>query len=183
MVRSNRKTVQGLINSMVLETSNTNTPTVAKDNNKTTAASKLGKAKAVVVYENNNGNMKIAETELKSNNILGAHIIEEKEGWFYGWADNYDMWNNLSYTPTKENESGSSHTFTGDNRIFKLTKTKHNGRSKTRLVNEVPTSVKSDFYITSKINTGRLKSIIKPFDSGWSYILDLSFEFISLLVI
>ena len=59
----------------------------------------------------------------------------------------YDVWNNYSYTPTKENEPGSSHTFTGDNNIFKLTKTKHNRESKTRIVSEVPTSVKSDFYI------------------------------------
>ena len=57
------------------------------------------------------------------------------------------VWNDYSYTPTKDNESGSSHTFTSDDNIFKLTKTKHNGRSKTRLVSEVPTSVKWDFYI------------------------------------
>ena len=30
---------------------------------------------------------------------------------------------------------------------------------------------------------GRLKPIIKPFDSGWNYILDLSLKLISLLVI
>ena len=30
---------------------------------------------------------------------------------------------------------------------------------------------------------GRLKPVIKPFDRGWSYILDLSFNLISLLVI
>ena len=35
----------------------------------------------------------------------------------------------------------------------------------------------------SIISTGRLKLIIKPFDSGWNYILDLSFKLISLLVI
>ena len=52
-----------------------------------------------------------------------------------------------SYTPTKDNEPGSSHTFLDDNSIFKLTKRKHNGRTKTRLVSQVPTSVKPDFYI------------------------------------
>ena len=35
----------------------------------------------------------------------------------------------------------------------------------------------------SIISTGRLKPIIKPFDNGGSYILDLSFKLISLLVI
>ena len=67
--------------------------------------------------------------------------------WVYKWADKYDLWNDSSYTPRNENGPGSSHTFTGNNSILKLTKTKHNGESKTRIVSEVPTSVKSDFYI------------------------------------
>ena len=147
MVRSDRNTVQGFINDMVSETSNTDTPTVVKDNNKKTAANKLGKAKPVIVHVNNNSNMKLANTGLKSSNTLGAHIVEEKEEWFYGWADKYDVWNDYSYSPTEENEAGSSHTFTGDNSILKLTKTKHNGKLKTRVVSEVSTSIKSDFYI------------------------------------
>ena len=79
--------------------------------------------KPVVIHENNNDGIKRANTGLEPNNILGAHVLEEKEEWFYEWANNYDMWNDYSYTPTKENELGSSHTFTGDNNIFKLTKT------------------------------------------------------------
>ena len=59
----------------------------------------------------------------------------------------YDEWNNYYHTPTEENEPGASHTFTGDDSIFKLTKTNNNKKSKSRLVSEVPTSVKSDFYI------------------------------------
>ena len=139
--------VEKFINDMVLETSHTDAPTVVKDNNKATAASKLGKAKPVVVHKNSNGTMKLVNTGLKSNNTLGAHIIGEKEGWFNKWADKYDVWNDYSYTPTKENEPGSSHTFMGDNSIFKFTKTKHNRKSKTRIVSEVSTSIKSDFYI------------------------------------
>ena len=91
--------------------------------------------------------MKLADTGLKSNNTLGAHVVEQKGGWFYKWADNYDMWNDYSYTPTKQNELGSPHTFTGDNSIFKLTKTKHNRKSKVRIMSEVTTTNKSDFYI------------------------------------
>ena len=79
------------------------TSTVVKDNNDPTAASKLGKIKPVVVHENNNGNMKLTKTRLKSNNTLGDHIVEVKEGWFYRWADIYDVWNDYSDTPTKEN--------------------------------------------------------------------------------
>ena len=124
---NDRNTVQGFINDMV---GNTNVPTMVKSSNKATTVSKLGKAKPVVVHENNYGNTKLANTELKSNNILGAHIVKENEGWFYGWVDTYDEWNNYYYTPTKENEPRSSHMFTGDDSIFKLTKTKHNGRTK-----------------------------------------------------
>ena len=139
--------VEGFINDLVLKTSHTDAPTIVEDNNKTTAVSKLGKVKPVIVNENNNGPMKLADTGLKSNNTLGVHIMEEKEGRFCGWADKYDVWNDYSYAPTKENEPGISHTFMDDNSILKLTKTKHNRRSKIRLVSEVPTSIKSSFYI------------------------------------
>ena len=72
--------------------------------NKATATSKLGKAKPVGVHANNHGNTKLTNTELESNNTLGPHIVEEKEGWFYEWADTYDEWNNYYYyTPTEEN--------------------------------------------------------------------------------
>ena len=86
--------------------------------------------------------MKLAETGMRSNNTIGAHIVEEKEGWFYEWADKYDVWNDYSNTSTNKNEPSSSHTFTGNNRIFKLTKTKHNRKSKTRIISEEPTSIK-----------------------------------------
>ena len=66
-------------------------------------ANKFGKTKPVVVHENNHGNTKLADTKLKLNNNLGVNIVEEKEGWFYGWADTYDEWNNYYYTPTEEN--------------------------------------------------------------------------------
>ena len=79
-----RNTVQGFINVMV---GNTNVPTVVESSYKTIAASKLGKTKPVIVHGNNYGNTKLADTGLKSNNILGAHIEQEKEGWFYGWDD------------------------------------------------------------------------------------------------
>ena len=147
MVRSDCNTVQGFVNDMVSETSNTDIPTVVKDNNKKTVANKLGKAKPVVIHVNNNSNMKLGNTGLKFSNTFGAHIVEEKEERFYEWADKYDVWNGYSYAPTEENELGSSHIFTGDNSILKLTKTKHNGKLKTRVVSKVSTSIKSDFYI------------------------------------
>ena len=74
---NDRNTMQGFINNMV---GNTNTATVVENNNKTTTVSKSGKAKPVVVHENNNGAMKLADTGLKFNNTLGAHVMERKEG-------------------------------------------------------------------------------------------------------
>ena len=152
--------VQGFINDMV---GNTNIPTMVHNSNKATFLEQdkindlnedlrhlhygLGDNINDANNKNNHDNTNLADTGLKSNNILGAHIVEEKEGWFYEWANTYDEWNNYDHTPTEDNESGSSHTFTGDDSIFKLTKTKHNGKSKTRLVSEVPTSVKLDFHI------------------------------------
>ena len=78
---NDRNTVKGFINDMV---GNTNVPTVVDSSNKATVTSKLEKAKTVIVHENNHGNTKLANTELKSNDILGAHIVEGKVGWFYG---------------------------------------------------------------------------------------------------
>ena len=75
-------------------------------------------------------------------------ILEKEEDGFYLWADNYDQWDNTSYTPVEEDEPGDSHTFTVDNHVFNITKTKRNRKSKTRIVSEVSElSNKSDFYI------------------------------------
>ena len=87
----------------------------------------MGDSKPATIDGNNNDGVKRANTRLEHDNIPGAHVLEEKEEWFYQWADNYDVWNNHSYTPTKGNGLESLHTFTGDTGVFKLTKTKHNG--------------------------------------------------------
>ena len=47
----------------------------------------------------------------------------------------------------KEMKWGGSHTFNDDTNVFNLTKTKYNRKSKTRIVSEVSTSNKSNFYI------------------------------------
>ena len=72
----------------------------------------------------------------------------KKRRWFYVGANTYDGWNDYYHIPTEENEPGNSHTITGDNSIFQHTKTKHKGKSKTRLVSEVTTSVESDAFIS-----------------------------------
>ena len=98
---------------------------------------------------------------LEPNNTIGAYIVEENEDSFYDWVDTYDEWNGYYHTPTEKDESGSSHTFTGDNNIFRkftgdndiytITRIKQDGTSKTRIVSETSTSMNSDFY------TGKLQ--------------------------
>ena len=73
---------------------------------------------------------------------------EEEEEGFYQWADQYDQWDNTSYTPVEEDEAGGSRTLNVDNRVLNITKIKRNGKSKTRTVSKVyESSNKSDFYI------------------------------------
>ena len=155
-----RNTVQGLTNDMV---GNTNVSTMVHNSNKVTYTEQdeindlnedlshlrygLGDNINVDDHENNYDNWNLADNGLNSNNTIGAKIVEEKKEWFYEWADTYDQWNDYYYIPIEENKPGSSHTFKGKNNIFELTKTKHNGKSKKRLVSEVSTSVKSNFYI------------------------------------
>ena len=144
---NDRNTVQGFINNMV---GNTNVPTVVKSGNKAayTEQDEINDLNKDLLHlrnglgdninntnnKNNHDNTNLVDTELKSINILGAHIVEEKEGCFYGWADTYDEWNNYYHNPAEENEPGSSHTFTGDDSIFELTKTKTTGNRKQDLL-------------------------------------------------
>ena len=69
---------------------------------------------------------KVAIIVLEPNNILGVHILEEKEERFYQCVDNYDVWNSDSYSPTKGIEMEGSRIFNIDTSVFNLTKTKHN---------------------------------------------------------
>ena len=157
---NHRNTVQGITNDMV---NNTNSPTMVHNSNKVTYTEQyeindlnddlrhlrcgLGDNINDDDNKNSHDNINLVNNRLKSNNIIGAHIMEEKEGRFYEWADTYDEWNDYYHISTEENEPGSSHTITGDNNIFELAKAKHNGKSKTKLVSEVSISVKSNFYI------------------------------------
>ena len=161
---NHRNTAQGVTNDMV---GNTNVPTTVHSSNKATYAEQeeindLNEDLRHLQHElrgNMDDNDYVSHDEtipvknvLEPNNTIGAHIVEGNEDSFYDWVDTYDEWNGYYHTPTEEDESGSSHTFTGDNTIFKmftgdndifkLTKIKYNGTSKTRLVSEISTSIK-----------------------------------------
>ena len=75
-------------------------------------------------------------------------IILKEENGFHQWAEQYDQWDNTSYTPVDEDDVGGSHAFNVDNNVFNITKIKQGGTSKTRTVSELfESSNKSDFYI------------------------------------
>ena len=95
------------------------------------------------ITRKHNGGLEQVNTEL-----VPAIVLKEREEWIYQWADNYDVWDNNPFTPTKGNDMRDSHTFNVDTSVFNLTKTKHNGKSKTKIVSGVSTSPnKSDFCI------------------------------------
>ena len=132
---------------MLSESSYLKAPTIVKDSNETSNKNKMGDLKPSTVDGNNNDSVKRANTDLEPDNTPGAHVLKEKKEWFYLLTDNYDVWNNKSYTPKKGYETRGSHIFTADTGFFYFTKTKHNGKLQTRIVSEVSTSNKSDFYI------------------------------------
>ena len=51
--------------------------------------------------ENSHNNTNPANNGFRSNNTIGAHILIEKEGWFYEWAATYDEWNDYYQIPTE----------------------------------------------------------------------------------
>ena len=54
-------------------------PTIVKDDNKTTNRNEIGDLDPTAVDNNNNNSVERANTVLKTNNILGAYVMEEKE--------------------------------------------------------------------------------------------------------
>ena len=81
------------------------------------------------IVQKHNGGVKQVNNELEPNSVL-----EEKEEWFYLWANNYDGWNNNPSVPTNRNEIGNSHTFYSDTSVFSpLTKPNITGNRKQEL--------------------------------------------------
>jgi len=68
-----------------------------------------------IASKHNNG-LEQVTLELATDFILE----EEGEDGFHKWADNYDQWDSTG------SKMGSSRIFNGDDRVFNLTRTKHN---------------------------------------------------------
>ena len=97
--------VEGFINDILPKLSCLQVSTIIEDNNETTNINEIGDLDPTTVNDNDNDSVERANTVLKTNNILGAHIMEEKEVWFHQYANNYDAWNSDSY-PSKKEQRG-----------------------------------------------------------------------------
>ena len=116
---NHHNTVQGVINDMV---GITNVPTTVHSSNEATYTEQdeindLNEDLRHLRYElkgninddddkNSHDKTILANNGLKSNNNIGAPIVEENEESFYEWVDTYDEWTNYYHTLTEEDEPG-----------------------------------------------------------------------------
>ena len=75
--------VEGFINVMLPKSSRLQAPTIVEDINETTNRNEIRNLGPTTVDDNDNDSMEHANTVLKINNILCAHVMEEKKEWFY----------------------------------------------------------------------------------------------------
>ena len=83
--------VEGFINDMLPKSSYLQVPTIVKDSNETTNRNETEDFNPTAIDKNNNNSVERANTVWEANNILGAHVLEEKKEWFYQCANNYDV--------------------------------------------------------------------------------------------
>ena len=79
-------------------------------------------------------------------------ILKEEEDGCHQWSDQYDQCDNILYTPVEEDDVEGSHTFNVDNHVYKITKIKWDGTSKTRAVSELSESNNKSDFISAKVN-------------------------------
>ena len=71
--------VKGFINDMLPKLSCLEAPIIVKNSNETTIRNEMGDLDPTAVDKNKNNSVERANIVLKANNIIGAHILEEKE--------------------------------------------------------------------------------------------------------
>ena len=79
-------------------------------------------------------------------------ILEEEKEVFCQWADQYDQWEKISYTPMEEDETGGSHSFNDDNRVFNITKLNKMGNRSEQLSVKCLNRVTSRIFISANVN-------------------------------
>ena len=93
---------EGFINDMLPKSSRLQAPTIVEHNNKTTNRNEIRDSDPTAVSNKDNDCVEHVNTILNPNNILDAHVMEEKEEWFYQCANNYNVWNSESYPSTED---------------------------------------------------------------------------------
>ena len=74
--------VEGFINDVLPKSSCLETPTVAENSNETTNRNRMGDFDPTAVDKNKNHSVARANTVLKANIILGAHVLKEEKNGF-----------------------------------------------------------------------------------------------------
>ena len=69
----------GYISDMLPKSSYLQAPTIVEDSNKTTNRNEMGDLKPTAIDKNNNNSVELTNIISEPNNILGAHILEEKD--------------------------------------------------------------------------------------------------------
>ena len=83
--------VEGFVNVILPKSSRLKAPTIMEDNKETTNRNESGDLDPITIDDKDNNSVERANTVLKFNNIPGAHVMEEKEEWFYQCVNNYDI--------------------------------------------------------------------------------------------
>ena len=76
----NLNMVEGFMNIMMPKSSCLQAATIVEDSNKTTKRNEMRNLVPTAVDKNNNNSVERANTILKANNILGAHVLKRKNG-------------------------------------------------------------------------------------------------------
>ena len=83
VMRKTLNMMEKFINDMLLKLSHLQAPTIVKNNNETTNRNAIRDLDPTAVEDNDNNSVEHANTVFKTNNILGARVMEEKKELFY----------------------------------------------------------------------------------------------------
>ena len=79
-------------------------------------------------------------------------ILEEEEDDFHQWADQYDQWDNTSYTPGEEDDMGGFHTFNVDNHVLTSQKSNKMGHRRQEQSVNYLNQITSQIFILANVN-------------------------------
>ena len=79
-------------------------------------------------------------------------ILEEEKDGFHQWADRYDQWDNISYTPVEKDDVGGSDTFDLNDHIFNIKKSNKMGHRRQEQSVNCLNQVTNQIFILTNVN-------------------------------